>query len=65
MFKSIRKFLIFQLTVNVAAVLTCFIGPLLGANVVLSVIQLLLINLAMEYAGGNPLSEVSLLCVNI
>lgn len=48
MFKSIRKFLIFQLTVNVAAVLTCFIGPMLGTNVVLTVIQLLLINLAMD-----------------
>lgn len=48
MFKSIRKFLIFQLTVNVAAVLTCFIGPLLGENVMLTVIQLLLINLAMD-----------------
>ena len=48
MFKSIRKFLIFQLTVNVAAVLTCFLGPLFGMNVVLTVIQLLLINLAMD-----------------
>lgn len=48
MFKSIRKFLIFQLTVNVAAVLTCFIGPMLGENVVLTVIQLLLINLTMD-----------------
>ncbi len=48
MFKSIRKFLIFQLTVNVSAVLTCFIGPLLGENVILTVIQLLLINLAMD-----------------
>ncbi|MBQ4397145.1 MAG: calcium-translocating P-type ATPase, PMCA-type [Clostridia bacterium] len=48
MFKSIRKFLIFQLTVNVAAVLTCFIGPLLGENVVMTVVQLLLINLAMD-----------------
>lgn len=48
MFKSIRKFLIFQLTVNVAAVLTCFIGPLFGENVILTVIQLLLINLAMD-----------------
>ena len=48
MFKSIRKFLIFQLTVNVAAVFTCFIGPMLGENVVLTVIQLLLINLAMD-----------------
>ena len=48
MFKSIRKFLIFQLTVNAAAVFTCFIGPMLGENVVLTVIQLLLINLAMD-----------------
>ncbi len=48
MFKCIRKFLVFQLTVNVAAVLTCFIGPLLGENVVLTVVQLLLINLAMD-----------------
>lgn len=48
MFKSIRKFLIFQLTVNVAAVLTCFVGPLLGENVIMTVIQLLLVNLAMD-----------------
>ena len=48
MFKSIRKFLIFQLTVNVAAVLICFLGPLFGENVILTVIQLLLVNLAMD-----------------
>lgn len=48
MFKSIRKFLIFQLTVNIAAVATCFLAPLFGENVVLTVVQLLLINLAMD-----------------
>ena len=48
MFKSIRKFLIFQLTVNLAAVLTCFMAPLLGENTILTVIQLLLVNLAMD-----------------
>lgn len=48
MFKNIRKFLIFQLTVNVAAVLTCFLGPMFGENVVMTVVQLLLINLAMD-----------------
>ena len=48
MFKSIRKFLIFQLTVNVAAVLTCFLAPLLGENEILTVIQLLFVNLAMD-----------------
>ena len=48
MFKSIRKFLIFQLTVNVAAVLTCFLAPMFGENEILTVIQLLMVNLAMD-----------------
>ncbi|MBE6405530.1 MAG: HAD family hydrolase [Lentisphaerae bacterium] len=50
MFQSIRKFLIFQLTVNVSAVLICFLGPILGVkgDVVLTVVQLLLVNLAMD-----------------
>ena len=63
MFKSIRKFLVFQLTVNVAAVLSCAIGPMFGVNVVMTVIQLLLINLAMDtmaaiaYGSEPPLQE--------
>ena len=63
MFKSIRKFLIFQLTVNVAAVFTCAIGPMFGENVVMTVIQLLLINLAMDtlaaiaFGSEPPLRE--------
>ncbi len=63
MFKSIRKFLIFQLTVNVAAVFTCAIGPLFGVNIVMTVIQLLLVNLAMDtlaaiaYGSEPPLQE--------
>ena len=50
MFKGIRKFLIFQLTVNVAAVLTCFIGSLFGhdGEQMMTVVQLLVVNLAMD-----------------
>ncbi len=50
MFKGIRKFLIFQLTVNVAAVLTCFIGSLFiqSGEQIMTVVQLLLVNLAMD-----------------
>ena len=49
MFKSIRKFIVFQLTVNVAAVLTCFVGPMISKEkVILTVVQLLLVNLAMD-----------------
>lgn len=57
MFKSIRKFLIFQLTVNVAAVLTCFLAPLFGENEILTVIQLLVVNLAMDTLAGNRLRQ--------
>ena len=50
MFQSIRKFLIFQLTVNVSAVLICFLGPIIGVkdDYVMTVVQLLLVNLAMD-----------------
>ena len=66
MFKSIRKFLIFQLTVNVAAVLTCFLEPLMGENVILTVIPLKLINLAMDTLaamafGREPALDLSLI----
>jgi len=63
MFRSIRKFLLFQLTVNVAAVLTCSIGPMFGENVVMTVVQLLLVNLAMDtlaaiaFGSEPPLEE--------
>ena len=58
-FKSIRKFIIFQLTVNVAAVLLSFIGPLLGINEPLTIIQMLWVNLIMDTLaaiafGGEP-----------
>lgn len=48
LFKSIRKFLIFQLTVNVSAILLAFLGPFMGYDLPLTVIQLLWINLIMD-----------------
>ena len=48
---------------NVAAVMTCFLGPLFGETIVLTVIQLLLINLAMDslvaiaFGSEPPLPE--------
>lgn len=47
-FKSIRKFIAFQLTVNLAAVLTAFLGTLLGIDFPLTIIQLLWINIIMD-----------------
>ena len=58
-FKSIRKFIIFQLTVNLAAVLTAFLAPFFGVEFPLTIIQLLWINIIMDSLaaiafGGEP-----------
>jgi len=58
-FNSIRKFIIFQLTINVAAVLISFVCPLLGMDSPLTVIQILWVNLVMDTLaalafGGEP-----------
>jgi calcium-translocating P-type ATPase len=48
LFKSIRKFLVFQLTVNVSAILVAFLGPFFGFDLPLTMVQLLWINLIMD-----------------
>ncbi|MCM1166346.1 MAG: calcium-translocating P-type ATPase, PMCA-type [Lachnospiraceae bacterium] len=58
-FNSIRKFIVFQLTINVAAVLVSFVCPLIGVANPLSVIQILWVNLVMDTLaalafGGEP-----------
>ncbi len=58
-FNSIRKFIVFQLTINVSAVLISFICPLIGLANPLSVIQILWVNLVMDTLaalafGGEP-----------
>ncbi|MDR1184943.1 MAG: calcium-translocating P-type ATPase, PMCA-type [Coriobacteriales bacterium] len=58
-FNSIRKFIIFQLTINVAAVLVSFVMPLLGMENPLSITQILWVNLVMDTLaalafGGEP-----------
>lgn len=58
-FNSIRKFIIFQLTINVGAVLVSFVFPLLGMANPLSITQILWVNLVMDTLaalalGGEP-----------
>jgi len=58
-FKSIRKFIVFQSTVNAASLLIVFVGPFLGIDFPLTLIQLLWVNLVMDtFAamafGGEP-----------
>ncbi len=47
-FKSIRKFIIFQLTMNICAVSISIIGPFIGIETPVTVIQMLWINMVMD-----------------
>jgi len=52
LFKSIRKFLIFQLTVNVSAILVVFLGQFFGFDLPLTMTQLLWLNIIMDTLAG-------------
>ncbi len=62
-FTSIRKFIIFQLTMNLCAVGVSIIGPFIGIDTPVTVIQMLWINIIMDalaglaFAGEAPLRE--------
>ena len=55
-FKSIRKFIIFQLTVNICAVSLSIIGPFIGIETPVTVIQMLWINMVMDTFAGLAFS---------
>lgn len=48
MSKSVKKFIIFQLTVNVSTVFTAVLGPILGWTEVFTIVQILWINMIMD-----------------
>lgn len=62
-FHSIRKFLVFQLTMNLCAVGISVIGPFIGIETPVTVMQMLWINIIMDtlaglaFAGEPPLAE--------
>lgn len=55
-FKSIRKFIIFQLNCNVCAVGISIIGPFIGIPSPVTVIQMLWINMVMDTLAGLAFS---------
>ncbi len=55
-FKSIRKFIIFQLTVNFCAVFLSIVGPFIGVETPVTVIQMLWVNMVMDTLAGIAFS---------
>ena len=55
-FKSIRKFIVFQLTVNMCAICLSIIGPFIGIETPITVIQMLWVNMVMDTLAGLAFS---------
>ena len=51
-FKSIRKFIIVQLTINMCAISLSIIGPFIGIETPVTVIQMLWVNMVMDTLAG-------------
>lgn len=58
LYQNIQRFLLFQLTVNVAACLLVLVGSCLGAESPLTVTQMLWINLIMDTFGAMALASL-------
>lgn len=63
-FSSIQKFILFQLTMNFCAMGVSLIGPFIGIDTPITVVQMLWINIIMDtlgalaFAGEPPISEL-------
>jgi len=55
-FKSIRKFIIFQLTVNMCALVMSIVGPFIGIDTPITIIQMLWLNMIMDTLAGLAFS---------
>ena len=51
-FKSLRKFIILQLTINICALFLSIVGPFIGIEMPITVIQMLWINMVMDTLAG-------------
>lgn len=51
-FKSVRKFIIFQLTMNICALFLSLVGPFIGVTTPVTVMQMLWINMIMDTFAG-------------
>jgi Ca2+-transporting ATPase len=58
LYRNIQKFLLFQLTINVAACLIVLIGSLLGTESPLTVTQMLWVNLIMDTFAAAALASL-------
>ena len=59
LYKNIQRFIVFQLTINVVALLSVLLGAFLGSALPLTVTQMLWVNLIMDTFAAMALASIS------
>lgn len=59
LYKNIQRFIVFQLTINVVALLSVLLGAFLGTALPLTVTQMLWVNLIMDTFAAMALASIS------
>lgn len=59
LYKNIQRFIVFQLTINVVALLSVLLGAFLGTELPLTVTQMLWVNLIMDTFAAMALSSIA------
>ena len=58
LYRNIQRFVLFQLTINVAAILICFIGSIFGTEMPLTVVQILWVNIIMDTFAAMAMASL-------
>ena len=58
LYRNIQRFVLFQLTINVVAIVVCFVGAIVGTDMPLTVVQILWVNLIMDTFAAMAMASL-------
>lgn len=58
LYRNIQRFILFQLTINFAAIVICFVGAVFGTDMPLTVVQILWVNIIMDTFAAMAMASL-------
>lgn len=58
LYRNIQRFVLFQLTINFAAIVICFVGAVFGTEMPLTVVQILWVNIIMDTFAAMAMASL-------
>lgn len=58
LYRNIQRFVLFQLTINFAAIIVCFVGAVFGTDLPLTVVQILWVNIIMDTFAAMAMASL-------